>query len=188
MHLPIASILSILLSLLLACHCSLTRPYNEPQIKSLQQSEFSISPPPSIPPSHPLHPRKLSDLSLIQFDHARTLAPIQLAAPLLHHFYTQIQLYARGPWSRITPRIWVKISLGSITLLLSATDGHTVPWSFVAWFAGFMVGCVDRGYVGTFDSYWVSPEGEAGVVASFTCPLVGGGGTLNVDAKPFRPP
>lgn len=65
---------------------------------------------------------------------------------------------------------------------------------------------MDRGYVGTFDSYWVSPEGEAGVVASFTCPLVGGlgaaavmaaggavgggggGGTLNVDAKPFRPP
>ena len=158
------------------------------------------------PVARRFQPGRISDLTLIHFDHGDAIAPSDIAARVLRHFYQQVALAAQGPWADTRPRIWVKITLGSIELLLMATHGHTVPWNFVSWVALFMLQYVRGGYVGTYDSYWVTPDGEAGVIVSLSCQAIGalasaatiaaaaaaaeangGGEVLNGNARPLNP-
>lgn len=70
---------------------------------------------------------------------------------------------------------------------------------------------VDKGYVATYDAYFVTPGGDAGVIVSLTCRAIealtsaaavaiaatgdangneigSGGQSLNPNARPFNPP
>lgn len=98
-------------------------------------------------------------------------------------------------------------------MVISATEGHTVPWTFVKWWAQEMLPLVQNGYVATYDAYFVSPNGDAGMVVSLTCNAIGaltsaataaifengngngvsnsvgiGGQPLDPYARPFSPP
>lgn len=102
------------------------------------------------------------------------------------------------------PRAWIRITFGSLQLVMTATRDHYVPWSFVRWHAVQMLLYAQRGYVGTYDAYYVTPHGEAGVIVSLTCQAIGaltsaaalaaaaangdGALPLNPDAEVFNPP
>lgn len=74
-----------------------------------------------------------------------------------------------------------------------------------------MLQLVDKGHVATYDAYFVTPEGDAGVIISLTCQAIealtsaaavaiaasgdanehgigNGGQSLNPNARPFNPP
>ena len=179
-----------------AFHFSLL-PRQHPYETQLQKIHNQI---PTTYPIHQLERRtRLVDLTLLQFDHATALSPITIAAGVLGHVYTQVSLGATGPWTNDKPRIWVRITYGSIQLLFFATEGYTVPWGFVSWHALHMLQHVRRGYVGTYDAYYMSPNGAGGIIVSLTCgatqALISaaavavaaseGSGGLNANAKPF---
>ncbi len=198
---------SFLVFLMAACHCaSLPRPSN-PRESSIQRSnKYLLSSAHTAYSVHYLKPRIL-DLTLIHFDHTHFISPINTAAQVLSHFYAQIYLGAGGTWASNKQRIWIKVTLGSFQLLVSATKGHTVPWSFVKWWAVEMLQLIDKGYVATYDAYFVSPDGNEAVIISLTCRAIGamnsaaavaisavedvngnGRQSLNLNARPFNPP
>jgi hypothetical protein len=210
---PSISIVSILLFLLVVCpYSSLARIPNRNSYASSTQldSRYFHASAHTAYSSHQLRPRVL-DLTLVHFNHIETIVPIVNAAQILAHFYSQIYLGAEGPWAANSQRIWVRMTLGSLQLLMSASEGHTVPWGFVRWWALAMLQVVDKGYTGTYDAYFVTPEGDAKVIVSLTLRTIGaltsvagvgiagngdadgggiasGGQTLNPNARPFHPP
>ncbi|KAL6722198.1 hypothetical protein ACLMJK_001305 [Lecanora helva] len=201
----------IQLLFLITSHCS---PASDPQSRpSKDISTYPlISPIPHddlslLPRTPPQFPAK--DLKLIKFDHNDNISPVGAAAVYLTHFYTQLILAVRGPWAGLKPRTWVKITWGSIELLLTATAGGNIPWDFVEWFAEWMLEKVQQGLVAIYDSYWTDPQGAVGVLASLTYKgavsaasralggivngdvgVIGDGRTkpLDAQAKPFNPP
>lgn len=202
---------SFLLVLFVACHCASLPRIPKPYATSTQRgSRYLLSSTHTAYSSHQLKPR-VSDLTLIHFDQINTISPIATAAQVLVHFYSEIYYGAQGPWANIEQRIWVKVTFGSFQLLMSATEGHTVPWSFVKWWALQMLQRIDKGHVATYDAYFATPEGEAGVIISLTCRAIGaltsaaavavaangdanghrignGGQPLNPNARPYYPP
>lgn len=96
-------------------------------------------------------------LGLASFKNEGFLVPVQAAAEALGIFYTSIAISAHGPWANITPRIWIRMTIGTVMLLITATEGTTIPWDFVSWFALQMLGYTERGYTGMYTASYVNP-------------------------------
>ena len=110
------------------------------------------------------------DLSLVYFEPGELLIPIQAAAEILEIFYTSIAIKSNGPWAENTPRIWIKVTFGAITLLMTAAEGTTIPWDFVTSFALDMLRLTERGYTGTYTANFVDPTvGKAIWVSLYRC-------------------
>lgn len=120
------------------------------------------------------------DLALSYFEPAGLLLPIQAAAEALEAFYTSIAISAHRPWSNNVPRIWIRMTSGTIGLLMTATEGSTIPWDFVTWFALQMLRHTERGYTGMYTANYVNPTlGNAIWVSLYQCtigPLTDPGG------------
>lgn len=109
-------------------------------------------------------------LALIYFEPGEILMPIQVAADVLEAFYTGVAINAHGPWASNAPRIWVRMTAGTIVLLMTATEGTTIPWDFVSWFALQMLRLVERGYTGMYNANFVNPTvGNAIWVSLYQC-------------------
>ena len=110
------------------------------------------------------------DLNLVYFEPKGLLIPIQAAAEVLEAFYTSIAINAHGPWANNTPRIWIRMTSGTIALLMTATEGSTIPWDFVTWFALQMLRYTERGYTGMYTANYVHPTaGNAIWVSLYQC-------------------
>lgn len=191
--------------IVVAYHCALLQPRPAPREASIQQSYDNVIS--SAHTAHQLKPR-IPIFDLIQFDNGVAITPIEDAAQFLAYFYTQVALSCQTQWSTIPPRIWIKVTLGNVQLLIAATEGYTIPWVFVRRFALDMLNLVNRGYIGTFDAYHSTPGGEGGIIFSLTCEAIGafnaaaaliaaasgengangangGSRPLNANAKPF---
>lgn len=96
-------------------------------------------------------------LSIHSFEPGELLIPVQLAVEVLEEFYTSIAVNARGDWARNTPRIWLRMTLGTLRLVMTATEGNTIPWEFVTWFALEMLRLTRRGYTGMYTASFVHP-------------------------------
>lgn len=112
------------------------------------------------------------DLELFHFEPGELLVPIQAAAQALEAFYTGIAINAQGPWSDNTPRIWIRMTSGTLGLLMTATEGSTIPWEFVTWFALQMLRYTQRGYTGVYSANYVNPAlGNAIWVSLYQCTI-----------------
>lgn len=110
------------------------------------------------------------DLSLVYFEPGELLIPVQAAAEILETFYTSIAINSNGPWAGNTPRIWIRITFGAIRLIMTATEGTTIPWDFVTSFALEMLRLTERGYTGTYTANFVDPTvGNAIWVSLYRC-------------------
>lgn len=96
-------------------------------------------------------------LSLFSFEPGELLVPVQAAAEYLEAFYTAIAINAHRDWAKNTPRIWLRITLGTLRLVMTATEGTTIPWDFVTWFALEMLKLTERGYTGMYTASFVHP-------------------------------
>ena len=115
---------------------------------------------------------KNPDLSLVFFEPGSLLMPVQAAAEVLKDFYTGIALNSQGPWAKNAPRIWVRFTFGAIRLLMTATEGTTIPWDFVTWFALDMLRLTERGYTGLYTANFVHPTaGNAVWVSLYYCAI-----------------
>ena len=113
---------------------------------------------------------KGQDLKLVSFEPGHLLMPILEAAKRLEEFYSGIFIKSQGEWADNTPRIWIRIIFGSIGLVMTATEGTTIPWEFVTWFALEMVKLTERGYTGTYTANFVHPtRGNAIWVSLYEC-------------------
>ena len=64
------------------------------------------------------------------------------------------------------------MTTGAIGLLMTATEGSTIPWDFVTWFALQMLGYTERGYTGMYTAYYVNPTvGNAIWVSLYQCAI-----------------
>lgn len=112
------------------------------------------------------------DLELVYFEPGELLIPIQAAAEVLEAFYTGIAINANGPWANNAPRIWIRMTAGTIGLLMTATEGSTIPWDFVTLFALQMLGYTKRGYTGMYTANYVHPTaGNAIWVSLYQCAM-----------------
>ncbi|KAL9130684.1 MAG: hypothetical protein Q9175_006962 [Cornicularia normoerica] len=112
------------------------------------------------------------NLALASFEPGELLVPIQVAAEVLQAFYTGIANSAHGPWANNTPRIWIRMTTGTIGLLMTATEGTTIPWDFVTWFALQMLRYTERGYTGLYNAQFVNPTvGNAIWVSLYQCAI-----------------
>ena len=140
-------------------------------------------------------------LSLVSFEPLGFIVPVQAAARALEAFYTSIAINANGPWTSNTPRIWIKMTRGTIVLLMSATEGTTIPWDFVSWFALQMLRYTECGYTGTYTANYANPTmGNAIWVSLYHCAIepltnpaaIGAPATiascLNANAQAWFPP
>lgn len=127
----------------------------------------------SISPISSLNKRgKDLNLALVSFEPGGLILPVQAAAEALEAFYTRIAINAHGPWADNAPRIWVRMTIGTISLLMTATEGTTIPWDFVAWFAIQMLRFTERGYTGTYTANYVNPiVGNAIWVSLYQCAI-----------------
>ena len=157
---------AFVISLLLVGCCSISLPKDGDCRKALVQNIHFDSPP--SPASFHSVSRRALNLRLVQFDQG-FIAPIENARPAIAHFYTQVMLSSMGPWSTMKPRIWIRMTLGSLSLAMTATGGNTIPWEFVSSFAYEFLGFVNHGYVSTFEAFYTNPEGSAGIFVSFAC-------------------
>ena len=112
------------------------------------------------------------DLDLVLFEPEALLLPIGAAAEVLEAFYTGIAIKSHGEWAKNTPRIWIRITLGTISLLMTATKGSTIPWDFVTWFALDMLRLTERGYTGMYTANFMNPTvGNAIWVSLYQCTI-----------------
>ena len=96
-------------------------------------------------------------LELFVFEPKDLLLPIQEAAKFLNAFYSDVAINALGSWADSTPRTWIKMSAGTLALLMTTAEGNTIPWDFVAWFALQMLRYTDRGYTGMYTANFFNP-------------------------------
>lgn len=140
------------------------------------------------------------DLTLASFQNEGFIVPVQAAAIALEAFYTSIAIGAQGPWASTRPRIWIRITTGTFVLLMTATEGSTIPWDFVSWFALQMLRYTERGYTGMYTANYINPTLGNAVwvslyrctIGSFTDPAAVGGpvkvaSCLNAEAQPWFP-
>ena len=112
------------------------------------------------------------DLDLVYFEPKDLLIPIQAAAEVLEAFYTGIVINAHGPWANNAPRTWIRMTTGTIGLLMTATEGSYIPWDFVTLFALQMLGYTKRGYTGMYTANYVHPTaGNAIWVSLYQCAI-----------------
>ena len=170
-----------------------------------ESSGASIRDPPEqfvrTPPSQvgPLDKRG-NDLDLVSFEPQGFIVPVRAAAKALEAFYTSVAINANGPWTNNAPRIWIKLTTGTIVLFMTSTEGTTIPWDFVTWHALQMLRATERGYTGMYTANYVNPTaGNAIWVSLYLCgigPLtdpaaIGAPATvtscLNAKAQPWFP-
>lgn len=126
----------------------------------------------SISDDHVKFPRTSFSQVLASFEQEGFLVPVQAAADVLEAFYTEIAINSHGPWANNTPRIWIRITLGAIRLLMTATEGTTIPWDFVTEFALQMLRHTERGYTGMYTANFISPTmGNAVWVSLYHCAI-----------------
>ena len=116
--------------------------------------------------------RKDYVMNLVLFEPGDLLLPVHTAAEVLETFYTGIAIGANGDWATNTPRIWIRLTFGTIRLLMTATEGSTIPWSFVTDFALDMLKLTERGYTGLYTASFVNPTvGNAIWITLYRCTL-----------------
>ena len=109
-------------------------------------------------------------LDLYAFEPQDLLLPIEAAAKVLSAFYSSVALNALGSWASNTPRIWIKMTAGTLVLLMTAAEGNTIPWDFVAWFALQMLRYTERGYTGLYTAHFSNPMKGIGIwVSLYQC-------------------
>lgn len=112
------------------------------------------------------------DFALTLFEPGELLIPPQVVAEVLESFYSALAANSRGPWADIAERTWIRITHGALGLLMTATEGTTIPWDFVARFALDMLRHTERGYTGTYTANFVDPTlGSAIWVSFYYCAL-----------------
>ena len=110
------------------------------------------------------------DFTLVFFEFGNLFMLIQEAAEIFERFYTGIAHHSIGEWASFTPRIWIRITIGTLRLVMSATEGTTIPWNFVAYFAVEMLKLTERGYTGMYTATFLSPTmGNAISVGLYHC-------------------
>lgn len=115
-----------------------------------------------------------SNLALMVFEPNQLLFPVQAAAEVLEAFYAGVARNSHGAWARNTPRIWLRMGFGALRLVMTSTEGTTIPWDFVTKFALNMLRLAERGYTGTYDANFVDPVvGNSIWVSLVYCGLVG---------------
>ena len=111
-------------------------------------------------------------LELVFFERKDLFIPLQAAAEALEVLYTGIATNSRGPWANYAPRTWIRMTTGTIGLLMTATEGTTVPWAFVTWFALQMLRYTELGYTGMYTANYVNPTvGNAIWVSLYQCSI-----------------
>ena len=130
-------------------------------------------------------------LELYAFEPEDLLLPIEAAAKVLSSFYSSIALNAVGSWASNTPRVWIRMTAGTLVLLMTSEEGNTVPWDFVAWFALQMLRYTDRGYTGLYTAHFSNPSKGIGIwVSLYRCaigPLITGNGAPATVASCLNP-
>ena len=112
------------------------------------------------------------NLNCILFEPGALLLPIQVAAEILEEFYTHIAIKSHGEWAKNAPRIWIRITFGTIRLLMTATEGTTIPWDFVTGFAMDMLRLAKLGYTGMYTANFVNPTvGNAIWISLYQCTI-----------------
>ena len=111
-------------------------------------------------------------LGLTFFEPKDLLLPIQAAAEVLEALYSDVAINARGPWADTTPRTWIRMTVGTMVLLMTAVEGNTIPWDFVAWFALEMLNYTRRGYTGLYVAKFFNPTVGNGIwVSLYQCTI-----------------
>ena len=109
---------------------------------------------------------------MISFEPGELLLPLRVAAEVLETFYTEIAINAHGPWAMNTQRIWIRITFGTLKLLMTATDGAPIPWEFVTGFGLDMLRLTERGYTGMYTAGFANPStGNAVWVSLYQCAM-----------------
>ena len=112
-------------------------------------------------------------LELYAFEPQDLLLPIEVAAKVLSGFYSSVALNALGSWASNTPRVWIKMTAGTLVLLMTAAEGNTIPWDFVAWFALQMLRYTERGYTGLYTAYFSNLTKGIGIwVSLYQCTIM----------------
>lgn len=150
-----------------------TRRYHEKSIRPSIGDDYEKLLPTSMRQVDSLNKRgKDLDLALASFEPGGVLIPLQAAAEVLEAFYSSIATNSQGSWAKNNPRIWIKITWGTIGLLFTATEGTTVPWDFVTWFALEMLRHTERGYTGMYTQSFINPTvGNAVLVSLYHCAI-----------------
>ena len=111
-------------------------------------------------------------LELYAFEPEDLLLPIEAAAKVLNAFYSSVALNALGSWASNTPRVWIKMTAGTLVLLMTSAQGNTIPWDFVAWFALQMLRYTECGYTGLYTAHFSNPTKGIGIwVSLYQCTL-----------------
>ena len=112
------------------------------------------------------------NLNCILFEPGELLLPIQVAAEVLEVFYNHVAIHSQGEWAKNAPRIWIRITFGTIRLLMTATEGSTIPWDFVTGFAMDMLKLAKLGYTGMYTANFVNPTvGNAIWISLYQCTI-----------------
>lgn len=132
-------------------------PANQPGSISKRVNDFGLNP---------------FGLDLYVFEPQDLLLPIEAAAKVLNAFYSSVALNALGSWASNNPRVWIKMTAGTLVLLMTAAEGNTIPWDFVAWFALQMLRYTERGYTGLYTAYFSNPTTGIGIwVSLYQCTI-----------------
>ena len=111
-------------------------------------------------------------LDLYAFEPQDLLLPIEAAAKVLNGFYSTVAINALGSWASNTQRVWIKMTAGTLVLLMTAAEGNTIPWDFVAWFALQMLRYTERGYTGMYTAHFSNPKKGIGIwVSLYQCAI-----------------
>ena len=111
-------------------------------------------------------------LELYAFEPEDLLLPIEAAAKVLSAFYSSVALNALGAWASNSQRVWIKMTAGTLVLLMTSAEGNTVPWEFVAWFALQMLRYTERGYTGLYTAHFSNPSKGIGIwVSLYRCAI-----------------
>ena len=92
--------------------------------------------------------------------------PVQLAATTLSHFYSLVINEVQGGTSSLSsPEIFRAFEWDNLRLEFSS-DSASIPWEFIATFAGRMAAITQRGFTGQFNAVYVHTATEQSIRVS----------------------
>ena len=92
--------------------------------------------------------------------------PVQLAATTLSHFYSLVINEVQGGTSSlINPESFRAFEWDNLRLEFSS-DSVSIPWEFIATFAGRMAAITQRGFTGQFNAVYVHTATEQSIRVS----------------------
>ena len=102
-----------------------------------------------------LSKRARHDLQIHHIDILTFAVPFFNAAAALAYFYNSIIQRCLSEWTAFPPLYHLRITNGYFSLTLYGNGGR-IPWTLVAEMAGNMLLITQRGFVGTYDLWYVN--------------------------------